>query len=37
MDDSIDVTSLADSLEPLKDHFNGSNSGRQFVALVSPT
>ena len=37
MHQSIDVISLADSLEPLQDHFNASNSGRQFVALVSPT
>jgi hypothetical protein len=29
--------SLADSLQPLKDHFNG-NSGRlRFIALLSPT
>ena len=29
--------SLADSLQPLKDHFNA-NSGRvRFVALLSPT
>lgn len=31
------ILSLADSLQPLKEHFN-SNSGKlRFVALLSPT
>jgi len=29
--------SLADSLQPLKDHFNANSGTLRFVALLSPT
>lgn len=32
-----DLTSLADSLQPLMDHFNGYKDKLRFLAVVSPT
>jgi hypothetical protein len=34
---SLEVVSLANSLQPLKDHFNGNNARLRFLVLVSPT
>jgi len=33
----LDVTSLADSIQPLKEHFNSNTDKLRFLALVSPT
>jgi ribosomal protein S15P/S13E len=33
----LDVTSLADSIQPLKEHFNSNKAKLRFLALVSPT
>ena len=35
--DDTRLISLADSLEPLRDHFNVNKSKRRFLALLSPT
>lgn len=34
---SFELTSLAESLEPLRDHFNANKDKLRFVALLSPT
>jgi hypothetical protein len=34
---AVEVVSLADSLQPLKDHFNSKKDKLRFLALVSPT
>ncbi len=34
---SVELTSLAESLEPLRAHFNANKSKHRFVALLSPT
>ena len=31
------LTSLSDSLDPLRDHFNANKDRHRFVALLSPT
>ena len=31
------VTSLAESIQPLREHFNGDMGKGRFVALMSPT
>jgi hypothetical protein len=33
----VEVVSLADSLQPLKEHFNSNRGKLRFLALVSPT
>ncbi len=33
----VHVTSLSDSLDPLRDHFNANKDRHRFVALLSPT
>jgi hypothetical protein len=35
--ESIELVSLANSLQPLKDYFNNNKSKRRFLALLSPT
>ncbi|MCH8243288.1 MAG: hypothetical protein IH897_11865, partial [Planctomycetes bacterium] len=34
---SVELTSLAESLEPLRAHFNANKNKHRFVALLSPT
>ena len=34
---SVELTSLAESLKPLRTHFNANKSKHRFVALLSPT
>lgn len=34
---NVTVTSLADSLDPLKDYFNANKNRHRFIALLSPT
>lgn len=34
---SLEVVSLAGSLQPLKDHFNDNKDKLRFLALLSPT
>lgn len=34
---TVEVTSLADSLDPLKNYFNANKDRHRFVALLSPT
>ena len=34
---SVEITSLAESLDPLKDYFNANKDRYRFVALLSPT
>ncbi len=35
--DRANVTSLRESLDPLRDHFNANKDRHRFVALLSPT
>ena len=37
LDEPVSVASLADSLKPLKDHFNAHTDKTRFVAILSPT
>jgi hypothetical protein len=37
LSESIELVALANSLQPLKDHFNNNKNKRRFLALLSPT
>ncbi len=37
MDESLELVSLASSLQPLKDYFNKNKGRLRFLALLSPT